>query len=390
MFTYFHGHKLKYNKGQMAPFFIAVLVIIIIMGMVTVNLSKVALTKTESSNAADAGALAAGAVMATVFNSVAKANAQMEVDYQMFMATVSVMFALATVILAHSLITACPLSCEAAVGMSLVPMTIKAIGISTFAFGIGQALFYQTIRDIAKKGRESGIKIGHEFVFINSGIGVKLKEGAQRDGFRDFINNQVDSAPTYAYSWQDGQGRQHNVTSYVGIDKVDTFDMQVAVLPSLAESALILLSGLMATWAVPNLASACVWELCCFGFPVCCPPHETMCILSAIQIGAALVALTAAWAGLMPGTVISDDGSLLNSLMWNYCWIDDIDHNRLVQVETTQHHEGTDLGLWQTQYPDTKSSSEVNFQGSVGGGEGGSIYPPRLRHDASITRIDFK
>ncbi len=375
----------------MAPFFIVTLVIIIIMGMVTLNLSKVALTKIESSNAADAGALAAGSVMANVFNNVAKANAQMEVQYQMFIATVSVMFTIATAILVHALITACPLSCEATVGTFLVPLIIKAIGISTFAFGIGQALFYQIIRDIAQKGRDSGIKIGHEFVFINSGIGGKLKEGAQREDFRNFINNQVDSDPTYTYSWQDGQGRQHNVTSDVGIDEVDTFNMQVAALPSLAETAFIVLAGLSVSMAGFWLGQACVAETICLGgFLPACAAHVADCATAEGWLIASIALLTVAWGGLMPGAVISDNGTILNAFMWNYCWIDDIDHNRLVQVLTTQHHEGTDLGLWQAQYPDTKSSSEVNFQGSVGGGQGGSIHPPRLRHDASITRVDFK
>ncbi|MBM3250496.1 MAG: hypothetical protein FJZ09_06650, partial [Candidatus Omnitrophica bacterium] len=68
MLRYFHQNKLRYNKGQVAPFFIVIIIVIIIMAMVTVNLSKVALIKTETSNAADAGAIAAGSAMASLFN----------------------------------------------------------------------------------------------------------------------------------------------------------------------------------------------------------------------------------------------------------------------------------------------------------------------------------
>ena len=81
MFTFFHGNKYNYNKGQLTPYFIIVLVILIMMAMVTVNLGKVSLTKTDTANAADAGALAAGSVMANVFNQIAQANSQMEVSW---------------------------------------------------------------------------------------------------------------------------------------------------------------------------------------------------------------------------------------------------------------------------------------------------------------------
>jgi hypothetical protein len=56
----------------------------------------------------------------------------------------------------------------------------------------------------------------------------------------------------------------------------------------------------------------------------------------------------------------------------------------LLTVESTQHHAGADLGLWQTQYPDTKSYSRVYFGGH------GAIYQPYPRHDASIIATDGK
>lgn len=69
-------------------------------------------------------------------------------------------------------------------------------------------------------------------------------------------------------------------------------------------------------------------------------------------------------------------------MIFTICWIDDVVHNRLVKVTGTQHHEGADLGLWQTEYPDTTSFSIVNFRGF------GSIFPPVPRHDASIVSTD--
>lgn len=61
-------------KGQIAPFLIVIMVILLIAAMATINIGKVGLDKTYTANAADAGALAAASVMAMALNSVAEAN----------------------------------------------------------------------------------------------------------------------------------------------------------------------------------------------------------------------------------------------------------------------------------------------------------------------------
>ncbi len=65
MNKFFSKYKAKYHqeKGQVFPFLIAVAVAIIIMIMITVNLGQVGVYKTETSNAADAGALAGASVI---------------------------------------------------------------------------------------------------------------------------------------------------------------------------------------------------------------------------------------------------------------------------------------------------------------------------------------
>ena len=251
MFTYFNNNKLKYNKGQLAPFFILLLVVIITMALVTVNLSKVALDKTASANAADAGALAAGSIMANVFNRVAQLNSQMEFQYWTFYTSVSVLFTVAIGSLVYATATACTEPCSAAVAVTIARGATLSISIATLAFGVAQIFLYLLIRDLAEQGRDGAIKAGHQFVFFNSGIGSKLKEGAQRDSFSSFANS-LGEEETYIFSWVDGQGRQHNVTSRVSTKDVDTYDMQVTALPSPAETALLLTSGI--TMGVTALA----------------------------------------------------------------------------------------------------------------------------------------
>ncbi|MFA4888091.1 MAG: pilus assembly protein TadG-related protein [Candidatus Omnitrophota bacterium] len=207
MLIYFHKNKCRYERGQLAPFFILVLVVLVIMAMVTINLSKVAFIKTDSSNAADAGALAGGSVMASVFNSVAQANSQLEASYWEFYYLISIEFALAISIAlilnvnllnsdvnASSAISqACTEPCSAiptGTIASILEMTVQeiftgifialvaGIEVSIISFSIAQYYYYKSIRDSAKDGREQAILTAHRLALINSGIGSKLKDGS--------------------------------------------------------------------------------------------------------------------------------------------------------------------------------------------------------------------
>ncbi|MDD2654686.1 MAG: pilus assembly protein TadG-related protein [Candidatus Omnitrophica bacterium] len=63
MYIKFATNKTKYESGQIFPFLIAIICIVIIMAMITVNLGQIALFRTDASNASDAGALAGASVM---------------------------------------------------------------------------------------------------------------------------------------------------------------------------------------------------------------------------------------------------------------------------------------------------------------------------------------
>lgn len=402
MFSYFHNHKLKYRKGQVAPFFIVIMVVIMIMALVTINIAKVALTKTESANAADAGALAAGSIMANVFNSIALRNAQLEFQYWTFFTSVSASFTVAVGSLAFALITGgtC-LACSALAAADVAWWAVLAISAAVLTFKVAQNLVLQIIRDkIAIKGRLSAIKAGHQFVFYNSGIGSKLKEGDQRDDFKSYMDTNfkadTEYGKSYTYFWQDGQGRAHNVSSEVDVEEVNKFDMQTTLLPSAAVSAFLLDAGFTIAAAYKTgfgLSLACGASYCCCvpspASAVCCVDLGAAYLTAVPFLIAGIAELAVAWAGVSPtGEIIEDDSlGVLDAVlaMYIYCWIDDIDHDRKVEVKTTQHHEGADLGLWQTTYPDTFSSSRVDFNGNGNG----SIHPPKLRHDASIEAVDF-
>lgn len=69
------------RRGQVASFMIAVIVILLIGLMVTVNLGKVAMNKTHASNAADAGALAGSSGYNSTLNNLAYQNFLMITAY---------------------------------------------------------------------------------------------------------------------------------------------------------------------------------------------------------------------------------------------------------------------------------------------------------------------
>lgn len=69
------------KEGQIAPFLIAVIVILLIALMVTVNLGKISLTRTATANSADAGALAGASTMANGLNAIKDISAGMFADF---------------------------------------------------------------------------------------------------------------------------------------------------------------------------------------------------------------------------------------------------------------------------------------------------------------------
>ena len=428
MFGYFHRNKFNYNeKGQLAPVFIVIMVILLIMAIATINLSKVSFIKTDTSNAVDAGALAAGSAMANLFNSLAQANSLIEMQYWDFLANISVLYVLAFRYLTTSAVAgnyvalacaldalpqACPDPCGAAViaagaaagervlgsNSKIFQTIVMGIMVSTAAYPIGAYFQYLMMREAAERGRNNAIELGHSLAFRNSGIGAKLND-QQREEFKNFLKEQLGPNNQYTFSWQDGQNRAHSVKSRVTIDPVDKFLVKTTVLPWPADVALLdavlqWLTGGNYDIAAELLGVSCACQACCANpitAPFCCPCWMATCVaaIGMLLAGIAIdlvsfnriiqsyLFLMLAWAGMMPGPVVTNP-----SFMDTICWVEDIDHNRRVRVDTWQSHQGADLGFWETKYPETHSYSIVDFKGN------GEIHPPVLRHDASIIATD--
>ncbi|MCF7916259.1 MAG: hypothetical protein K9L61_00585 [Candidatus Omnitrophica bacterium] len=315
MFSYLEQIKGSYHKGQLAPFFIAFLVVLVIVTLVIVNVGKVSLVKTHSSNSADAGALAGGSSMALVFNGLCIANAQMIVQFQYFFLLASLLFVIAliylTMALIHtiaakaagitSLIVITPCVGCAAIGSGLLAMeeaaaAIESIGsfsqiitsimVATAAYWFGAWYAYKQIRDNVDDGVISSREAALALAFANSGIqlpqpGEEVGENWNKntDDFDSFMDGLSGSSATF--SWTDGQARDHSVSANVSIDEVVDYHLKVTFMPFIPEMALFAtilvmayvisakLTAALTSYTIATLLSmvACPLGCCCLVYP---------------------------------------------------------------------------------------------------------------------------
>ncbi|TRZ95616.1 hypothetical protein D4R78_03050 [bacterium] len=77
IFSQFSNYKAQYEKAQTFPFLIAILCVVLIMVMITVNLGQLGVYKTDVSVAADAGALAGASALSSTLLGVGLASESM-------------------------------------------------------------------------------------------------------------------------------------------------------------------------------------------------------------------------------------------------------------------------------------------------------------------------
>lgn len=275
-------NHLKNNKGQLAPVFLALISILLIMAFVTINLGKVALVKTQSSNGADAGALAAGSTMANLYNFIVHKNVNIlnktlldslgnltihkdNMLKNLAFAEKSAAESLTSVYTVNHYYRANP--CTACTQLkSAMDMTVghtanidSAWSAINSAIGDGWGMFlddillgwinnynnYLWLRKIAMKGRQNAIKVGHKYNLLNSGIYPRLIKGPPPSAapnkqnrnfaamFSDYIDKLTGLQAALPYDWVDAQGIEHRVDSVVDTGKPYIFRLQVSRMPVL-------------------------------------------------------------------------------------------------------------------------------------------------------------
>ncbi|MCF7917000.1 MAG: hypothetical protein K9L61_04410 [Candidatus Omnitrophica bacterium] len=440
MYLYLEENTNSYHKGQLTPFFIAALAILIIAIMVTVNIGKVAQIKTKTSNSADAGALAAVSAMATTFNALGAYASYMYakyIEYKLIIESLLDEVVEATIIMETSILAAWVLGLVA-VANACTPYTGYWVYLASIAGAIillfnasywltvqqnlmgsvksiiktlqdFEEEMYLDIRDFVDESIISARETSLSLSFSNSGISSMLTD-TQQDDYDTFIDGLTGSSATH--SWTDGQNRDHSVTASVDLKDVDRYLLLETkededTIVNIYFTAYYLMAAVSALWLGYVTLGYIKLLMAAYGYGKCPSWHLPIpyfgCILPwACFLGIAKTIpyntktgwLGAYVAGFYPIFYLIERGVQENGTYWEPTrdvgskiipTIVDVDHSRCVNTSSTQDHEGSDKGnkiftLWETAYPLSSSKADASFSGGSIDGRGttGVGHIPRL------------
>lgn len=278
---YFKNKNFKQRSnlsGQIAPFLLVILVVLLTAAIATINIGKLGIDKTYSANAADAGALAGATIMSGMLNGFSTTNAAFLSMYVSFyasylgtqdladkawehawlsMAAVSALQIIA-VIMAYYWDVLGTASCSAAsfvaswqyfvimgfliacsilVHYALQELIKLATDVSILKSTVEN--FYDAcqsaycdLREQMDSAVDTGEISAKKIAFNNSGISEKLSV-SQGDTYSAFVSS--DSPGGGVYTWQDkattGRSSQtHTVTVGVSMPKITTYNIRHTVL----------------------------------------------------------------------------------------------------------------------------------------------------------------
>ncbi|MFO8066113.1 MAG: pilus assembly protein TadG-related protein [Bacteroidales bacterium] len=438
MYLYLEENTNAYHKAQLTPFFIAILTILIIGIMVTVNIGKVSQIKTHTSNSADAGALAAASAMGSSFNALGAYSSYMYVLYldqkdvieRLLNAARDATFRMIGWIEAAAaagvaaIALACPLlRAGKSFYIAMMVLALVFLGLALYELqnqlGIMQAVkgsieelhrqqqqIYKSTREMVNDNVASARIQALSLGFANSGVSAMLTDD-QQDEYRDFISGL--SGSFGEYSWQDGQDRGHTVSMGVGLkDVVDyqlwetnsdfdqlikSFWMKVyyglytifitGELPPLIGEYNKLRKGAASTgdcpaWVYPNVDGNCVIPGWCRTWARLAGPVVKNTIGDGVLAAAFFLVFDDIEEGIQEnGTFPTDKEDLGKKIATT---VADVEHCRCLSLNSKQTHEGSNLTLWETDYPDAVSESDASFSGGNLDGHGitGVGHVPRL------------
>jgi hypothetical protein len=274
IFTWF-GENRGFKKGsgisgQIAPFLIVVMVILIIAAIATINIGRVAIDKTYSANAADAGALSAATAYASGFNALSQSNYDQlfllyEANRTLFEDTKDdadgfVDAAIAYMTTAVGIGAAAYTYLQCSVPICIFPYTYmyawvycafsfalagaacqlanmevaKFITMCNYLRGIVDAhkrdgnSFYSSICTAMQTSQTSSTDTGKSYAFSNSGISSKLSVQQAKD-YNDWMT--AEGYTSGVYSWQDKPtverpSQTHKVTVDASVPGISSYDIQ--------------------------------------------------------------------------------------------------------------------------------------------------------------------
>lgn len=281
---YFKNKNFKQRSnlsGQIAPFLLVVLVILLVAAIASINIGRLGIDKTYSANAADSGALAGATIMSGMLNGFPATNTAFLSSYISFyasylgtqnladthwenawiaMAVVTAM-QLASIVIAYVYELQGTISCYEGFAMTVSYWIIVAFMIASsilvhyalqelIKLATDVAILKSTIEnfyDASQKAycdlraaMDSAVDTGEisvkKIAFGNSGISEKLST-SQGDNYSAFMSS--DSPGGGVYSWSDKLSQSHTVTVDVSMPKITTYNIQHTVLGYAAEIAIL-------------------------------------------------------------------------------------------------------------------------------------------------------
>jgi hypothetical protein len=253
-------------SGQIAPFLILIMVILLIAAVATINIGRVALDKTTSSNAADAGALAAASYLCRTLNLLAKLNYDLqdlfdegkttilgfadEVDGLVQDAVDGVLFGqVELLVFIAALVKAEPGGCHDPVSTAVVLGLGYAAADTLNQAAEDMAAFYQamlyiqsyyealhvatgemfcSITEAVSGSYDEASIAGLQYAFSNSGIMGKLSTAQAEDFNTQFkiiseVAAEGGGINSFTYGWPDALGQQHSVTASLNLPAMPMF-----------------------------------------------------------------------------------------------------------------------------------------------------------------------
>ena len=382
MFVKFTNYKLNYQKirrGQLAPFLIAVIVVLIIAVFVTVDIGKVSLHKTYTANSSDAASLAAASVLATGLNTLCALNEDLAANTLAVFIEVMITVTIALV-LSYFFAT---IVTEFIVKALLVSAVVQLIAWQVEQY-FKLAKFKKAIKKMSRQAKDMGFRLA----YANLNIASALPEN-KKDSFESFMSGGYLPAGgnTSSFQWENPPGRRHYVQ--VEMLKMDKVRNIIAGMISL----LILLMLLFAPIVSSELSA---WNgICCVSvigailtLGICCVLWFVFGILTIYGIIAALVYLAALITALATGKekllipVNIDDSfteaALAGANFAPMCVLS-LEDKLHVSFRVKRFRDKLDTGLWQEPASTIESESEA-----ITGG--GKIWYPDYNYDAWLIK----
>lgn len=260
-------------KGQVAPFLLVIVVILLVAAITTINIGRVAIDKTYTGNAADAGALGAASGMAGIMNGLCASNQALLDTYVSYhtaylvilnraesnwetawitLATISALQIAAIAIAvyfeaqgvisckegfvmsaAYWVITGFLVACSTLIHAVLLP-ALTALGVDLAGMKQNIEDFHEdcyeaycTIREGVDSNTAIVEKSAYSLAFANSGISEKLSD-EQGNDYSEFMDTEAYTSGVF--DWRDKINQQHIVNVNVSIPRISNYVIQHTVL----------------------------------------------------------------------------------------------------------------------------------------------------------------